>query len=64
VARILDRRTFSNAGFTLTADIGHGVHTLWVRARSALSGVWGMQQVRFIVGAAPRVGIPTPALGR
>ena len=64
VARILDRRTFSNAGFTLTADIEHGVHTLWVRARSALSGVWSMQQVRFIVGAPPRGSIPTPALGR
>ena len=64
VARILDRRGFANAGFTLTADIGHGVHTLWVRARSALSGVWSMQQVRFIVGAPPRAGITTPETGR
>jgi subtilisin family serine protease len=62
VARILDRGGFANAGFTLTADVSHGVHTLWVRARSALSGVWSMQQVRFIVGAPPRMLIPTPGV--
>jgi thermitase len=63
VARILDRRGFANAGFTLTADVGHGVHTLWLRAHSGLSGVWSTQQTRFIVGPAPARGVvPTPAV--
>jgi thermitase len=58
VARVLDRGGFANAGFSLTADVPSGVHTLYVRAHSALSGVWTVQQTRFIVGAtAPR---PTP----
>lgn len=62
VARVLDRRGFANAGFSLTAEVGHGVHTLWVRAHSSLSGVWSTQQTRFIVGTAlPRVTIPAPS---
>ena len=62
VARVLDRGGFANAGFTVTADVPSGVHTLFVRAHSALSGVWTVQQTRFIVGAnAPR---PTPAAAR
>ena len=56
VARVLDRGGFANAGFTVTADVSSGVHTLFVRAHSALSGVWTVQQTRFIVG--------TPARGR
>jgi subtilisin family serine protease len=49
VARVLDRGGFANAGFTLNADVPSGVHTLFVRAHSALSGVWTVQQTRFIV---------------
>jgi hypothetical protein len=57
---VLDRRGFANAGFSLTAEVGHGVHTLWIRAHSSLSGVWSTQQTRFIVGTAlPRVTIPS-----
>jgi hypothetical protein len=63
VARLLDRGGFTNAGFSLNVPVAHGVHTLYVRAHSALSGVWATQQVRFIATgnhAAPR--LPTPAL--
>jgi len=52
VARVLDRGGFANAGFSLTADVPSGVHTLYVRAHSALSGVWSAQQTRFIVGGS------------
>jgi hypothetical protein len=54
VARLLDRGGFANAGFSVTAEVTSGVHTLYVRAHSALSGVWTVQQTRFIVGATPR----------
>jgi subtilisin family serine protease len=63
VARVLDRGGFANAGFSLTADVPSGVHTLYVRAHSALSGVWTVQQTRFIVGgSAPPA--PMPGAGR
>jgi thermitase len=55
VARLLDRGGFGNAGFSVTAEVPSGVHTVYVRAHSALSGVWTVQQTRVIVGAtAPR----------
>jgi len=62
VARVLDRGGFANAGFSLTADVPSGVHTLYVRAHSALSGVWTVQQARFIVSSpAPRAA-PSPTV--
>lgn len=63
VARLLDRGGFTNAGFSVSLPVARGVHTLWVRARSALSGVWRTQQVRFIAsGSPPRVEVPGPQL--
>ena len=63
VARLLDRGSFTNAGFSVLLPVTRGVHTLWLRVHSALSGVWRTQQVRFIAtGNPPRVSVPTPAL--
>ena len=63
VARLLDRGGFTNAGFSVALPVTRGVHTLWLRAHSALSGVWRTQQVRFIAtGNPPRVEVPTPTL--
>jgi hypothetical protein len=58
---VLDRGGFANAGFSLAADVPSGVHTLYVRAHSALSGVWTVQQTRFIVGGAPATRPTAPA---
>jgi subtilisin family serine protease len=66
VARLLERGGFSNVGFSLTVDVPNGVHTLWIRAHSALSGAWSTQQIRFIAGgpAAPQVSVPSPFVPR
>jgi subtilisin family serine protease len=61
VARLLGRGGFANAGFTLTLDVPAGSHTLWVRAHSALSGAWSVQQVRFAAtGPLTPIVLPSP----
>ena len=61
VARLLGRGGFANAGFTLTVDAPAGTHTLWVRAHSALSGAWSVQQVRFAaIGRLTPIALPSP----
>jgi subtilisin family serine protease len=62
VARLLGRGGFANAGFTLALDVPRGAHTLSVRAHSALSGAWRVQQTRF-VATGPLTPIPLPTPG-
>src|SRR5579884_335980 len=63
IARLLDRGGATNAGFSLSIPLPSGVHTLWVRAHSALSGAWRTEQVRFIVaGPAPGIALPSPTV--
>ncbi len=61
VARLLGRGGFANAGFSLTLDVPGGAHTLWVRAHSALSGAWSVQQTRFVAtGPLTPIVLPSP----
>jgi subtilisin family serine protease len=61
VARLLGHGGFANAGFTLTLDLPPGAHTLWLRAHSALSGAWTVQQARFVAtGPLTPVVLPSP----
>jgi subtilisin family serine protease len=63
VARLLDRGGFTNAGFSIAAPVSHGLHTLYVRAHSSLSGVWSTGQVRFIATGSPATPqVPAPTL--
>jgi subtilisin family serine protease len=61
VARLLGRGGFADAGFTLALDVPRGAHTLSVRAHSALSGVWSIQQTRFVAtGPLTPISLPSP----
>jgi len=61
VARLLGRGGVANAGFTLALDVPRGAHMLTVRAHSALSGAWSVQQTRFVAtGPLTPILLPTP----
>jgi subtilisin family serine protease len=61
VARLLGRGGFANAGFTVALDVPRGSHTLLIRAHSALSGAWSVQQTRFVaLGPVTPVVLPSP----
>jgi len=64
VARLLNRSGFTNAGFSLSASVPSGVHALWIRAHSSVSGVWATREIRFIAagGASRPELVPLPTL--
>jgi subtilisin family serine protease len=61
VARLLGRGGFANAGFTVGLDVPRGAHTLTIRAHSALSGAWSVQQTRFVATGPLMTPIVLPA---